>query len=67
MRKAGIGAGPILAPPETTEDELASVEKATPLGSWGGEKSIADAVLALLECNFVTGETLRVDGGRHVR
>ena len=30
--------GPILAPPETTEDELASVEKATPLGSWGGEK-----------------------------
>jgi NAD(P)-dependent dehydrogenase (short-subunit alcohol dehydrogenase family) len=67
IRVNAIAPGPILAPPETTEDELASVEKATPLGSWGGEQSIADAVLALLQCHFVTGETLRVDGGRHVR
>ena len=62
-----IAPGPILAPPETTDDELASVEKATPLGSWGGEKAISDAVLALLGCDFITGETVRVDGGRHVR
>ena len=27
----------------------------------------ADAVLALLQMNFVTGETIRVDGGRHVK
>lgn len=67
IRVNAIAPGPILAPPETTEDELASVEKATPLGSWGGEKSIADAVLALLSCDFITGETVRVDGGRHVR
>ena len=50
-----------------TDDELAAVEKATPLGGWGGEKAIADAVIALLQCDFVTGETVRVDGGRHVR
>jgi len=43
------------------------VEKSTPLGQWGGEMAIAEAVLALLSCSFVTGETLRVDGGRHVR
>jgi NAD(P)-dependent dehydrogenase (short-subunit alcohol dehydrogenase family) len=67
IRVNAIAPGPILAPPETTEDELTSVEKATPLGSWGGEQSIADAVLALLSCDFITGETLRVDGGRHVR
>lgn len=67
IRVNAIAPGPILAPPETTEDELAAVEKATPLGSWGGEQSIADAVMALLSCDFVTGETLRVDGGRHVR
>jgi hypothetical protein len=24
-------------------------------------------VLALLTCDFMTGETVRVDGGRHVR
>src|SRR5438552_8920387 len=62
-----IAPGPILAPPETTEEELGNVEKSTPLGQWGGEMAIAEAVLALLSCSFVTGETLRVDGGRHVR
>ena len=67
IRVNAIAPGPILAPPETTEDELASVEKATPLGGWGGEQSIADAVIALLSCDFITGETVRVDGGRHVR
>jgi NAD(P)-dependent dehydrogenase (short-subunit alcohol dehydrogenase family) len=67
IRVNAIAPGPILAPPETTDEELAAVEKATPLGGWGGEQSIAEAVLALLSCDFVTGETLRVDGGRHVR
>jgi NAD(P)-dependent dehydrogenase (short-subunit alcohol dehydrogenase family) len=67
IRVNAIAPGPILAPPETTEDELAAVEKATPLGAWGGEQSIVDAVLALLSCEFMTGETVRVDGGRHVR
>jgi NAD(P)-dependent dehydrogenase (short-subunit alcohol dehydrogenase family) len=62
-----IAPGPILAPPETTEEELGAVEKSTPLGGWGGEMAIAEAVLALLNCSFVTGETIRVDGGRHVR
>ncbi len=67
IRVNAIAPGPILAPPDTSEDELAAVEKATPLGGWGGEKAIAEAVLALLSSDFVTGETLRVDGGRHVR
>ena len=62
-----IAPGPILAPPETTDEEFSNVEKSTPLGQWGGEKAISDAVLALLKLNFVTGETIRVDGGRHVR
>ena len=67
IRVNAIAPGPILAPPETTDEELAAVEQSTPLGSWGGEKAISDAVLALLSCDFITGETVRVDGGRHVR
>lgn len=67
IRVNAIAPGPILAPVETTNEELAAVEKATPLGSWGGELAIAEAVLALLSCDFVTGETVRVDGGRHIR
>jgi len=67
IRVNAIAPGPILAPPETSDEELANVEKSTPLGQWGGEKAISDAVLALLKMDFVTGETLRVDGGRHIR
>jgi NAD(P)-dependent dehydrogenase (short-subunit alcohol dehydrogenase family) len=62
-----VAPGPILAPPETTPNEFQAVEQATPLGRWGGEIEIAKAVLALLDSDFITGETLRVDGGRHVR
>jgi NAD(P)-dependent dehydrogenase (short-subunit alcohol dehydrogenase family) len=62
-----IAPGPILAPPGTSDEELASVETATPLGRWGGEPEIVKAVAFLLESDFVTGETIRVDGGRHVR
>jgi NAD(P)-dependent dehydrogenase (short-subunit alcohol dehydrogenase family) len=40
------------------------VEKATPLGRWGGAEEIAKIVLALVD-STVTGETIRADGGRH--
>lgn len=62
-----IAPGPIVAPAGTSDDEFKSVEAATPLGRWGGEVEIARAVIFLLESGFVTGETIRVDGGRHVR
>lgn len=62
-----VAPGPILAPPDLGADELEAVEKATPLGRWGGGLEIAKAVLALIESDFITGETIRVDGGRHVR
>jgi NAD(P)-dependent dehydrogenase (short-subunit alcohol dehydrogenase family) len=62
-----IAPGPILAPASTSGEELAAVEAATPLGRWGGEGEIATAVLFLLDSGFVTGETIRVDGGRHLR
>jgi NAD(P)-dependent dehydrogenase (short-subunit alcohol dehydrogenase family) len=62
-----IAPGPILAPPGTTDEESRLVEQATPLGRWGGEIEIAKAILALLDSEFVTGETVRVDGGRHIK
>ena len=62
-----IAPGPILAPPGTTAEEQSAVEQATPLGRWGGESEIAKAAMFLVETDFVTGETIRVDGGRHVK
>jgi NAD(P)-dependent dehydrogenase (short-subunit alcohol dehydrogenase family) len=62
-----IAPGPILAPPGTSDEESDKVKLATPLGRWGGEPEIVKAVAFLLDSDFVTGETIRVDGGRHVR
>jgi NAD(P)-dependent dehydrogenase (short-subunit alcohol dehydrogenase family) len=62
-----VAPGPIMAPPGTTDEEYKAVEAATPLGRWGGEAEVVRAVMFLIESDFVTGETIRVDGGRHVR
>lgn len=61
-----IAPGPIVAPADLDEEDRRAVAGATPLGRWGGELEIAKAVLALIETDFVTGETVRVDGGRHL-
>jgi NAD(P)-dependent dehydrogenase (short-subunit alcohol dehydrogenase family) len=62
-----IAPGPIVAPEGVSDEEFAAVERATPLGHWGGESEIAKVVLALVDSDFVTGETIRVDGGRHLK
>ena len=62
-----VAPGPILAPAEISAEEIKAVEDVTPLKRWGGEIEIAKTVLALLDADFITGETIRVDGGRHVR
>jgi NAD(P)-dependent dehydrogenase (short-subunit alcohol dehydrogenase family) len=62
-----IAPGPIVAPEDTSDETFAAVERATPLGRWGGEMEVAKMVLALIDSDFVTGETIRVDGGRHLK
>jgi NAD(P)-dependent dehydrogenase (short-subunit alcohol dehydrogenase family) len=62
-----IAPGPILPPPATPEAEREAVADATPLGRWGGPDEIAKVIDALIDSDFITGETIRVDGGRHIR
>jgi 3-oxoacyl-[acyl-carrier protein] reductase len=61
-----IAPGPIVAPPDMTQAEIDEVARATPVGRWGGEIEIAKTVVLLCETDFITGETIRVDGGRHL-
>lgn len=61
-----IAPGPILAPPDLTPEQNAAVILATPLAKWGGAGEIAKAVLFFVHSDFVTGECIRVDGGRHL-
>ena len=62
-----IAPGPILPPAGMSQHEIAAVERATPLGRWGGAAEVARTIVALLESDFITGETVRVDGGRHLQ
>jgi NAD(P)-dependent dehydrogenase (short-subunit alcohol dehydrogenase family) len=62
-----IAPGPIVAPPDLDDEEQQAVARVTPVGRWGGELEIAKAVVALIEADFLTGETIRVDGGRHLK
>jgi NAD(P)-dependent dehydrogenase (short-subunit alcohol dehydrogenase family) len=62
-----IAPGPILAPEAYSAEARLRVEEATPLGRWGGADEIAKTVIALVDSDFITGETVRVDGGRHLR
>ena len=55
--------GPILPPPDLSAAERDEVAAATPVGRWGGEIEIAKAVRTLIETEFITGETIRVDNG----
>jgi NAD(P)-dependent dehydrogenase (short-subunit alcohol dehydrogenase family) len=61
-----IAPGPILAPPDMDPEEVTAIARATPVGRWGGEMEIAKTVVGLIETDFITGETIRVDGGRHL-
>lgn len=62
-----IAPGPVVPPDEMADATRARVEAATPVGRWGGADAIAQAVVTLAETDFMTGETIRVDGGRHLR
>jgi pteridine reductase len=58
--------GPVLLPPELPEEERREAINATLVKREGSPQNIAQAVLALVDNNFVTGACLPVDGGRTV-
>ena len=61
-----VAPGPIVPAAGSTPKDEAAVLKATPLGHWGGEDEVAGRVVGLLGSTFVTGEAVRIDGGRHL-
>jgi pteridine reductase len=69
VRVNAVAPGPILWPDDDQFDELSRqrIISSTPLRREGTPDDIARAVHFLLaEAPFVTGETINVDGGRHV-
>ena len=69
IRVNAIAPGPILWPDDGSFDELARqrIITNTPLRREGTPEDIATTVYFLLaEATYVTGETIAVDGGRHI-
>jgi pteridine reductase len=69
VRVNAVAPGPILWPEDSSFDEVSRqrIISHTLLKREGAPDDIAKAVLFLLaEATYVTGETIRVDGGRHI-
>ena len=63
-----IAPGAVLVPEDYPPEERDRLARSTPLGRLGTPADVVNALLYLLEGgDFVTGETLVVDGGRHAR
>lgn len=62
----GVAPGLILPPPGKDENYLDDLAKTIPLQRHGHPSDIADTVLYLLKSDFVTGQVVFVDGGRHL-
>ena len=58
--------GPVMLPPDLPDEERRQAINATLVKREGGPANIAQAVLAFLDNDFVTGACLPVDGGRTV-
>lgn len=62
----GINPGLILPPPGKEMSYIEKMERTVPRKTHGGPKDIADAVIYLLKSDFLVGEVINVDGGRHL-
>lgn len=65
VRVNAVAPGFVLAPEGYPAAQRRTFARATPLRRIGSATDVAAAVLFLLSADYVTGETLFVDGGRH--
>ncbi len=67
IRVNAVAPGAVLLPDGWDAAEGERLVATTPLRRLGAPSDVVGAVTFLLEAEYVTGETLIVDGGRHVR
>ena len=67
VRVNAVAPGTVLLPESWPEDTGERLAESTPLRRLGSPDDVTRTVLFLLDSDYVTGETIVVDGGRHVR
>jgi pteridine reductase len=66
VRVNGVSPGPVMFPPDLPERERTQAIHATLVQREGRPENVAQAVLYLVDNDFVTGTMLTVDGGRTI-
>jgi pteridine reductase len=67
VRVNAVAPGAVMLPERWSAGAASRLASTTPLRRLGTGADVAQAVIYLLEADYVTGETILVDGGRHVR
>jgi pteridine reductase len=67
VRVNAVAPGTVLLPESWPEDAARRLAATTPLRRLGGPQDVTRTVIFLLEADYITGETLLVDGGRNIR
>ena len=63
----GVAPGLILPPPGEDSGFLKKMSRTNPLCTHGTAQDVADAVLFLIKAEFITGQVIFIDGGRHLK
>jgi pteridine reductase len=67
VRVNAVAPGAVLLPDDWSTADAERLVGTTPLERLGSPADVTQAVLYLIDAAYVTGETIIVDGGRHVR
>lgn len=67
VRVNAVALGAVLPPDAPPEGYEHTARGELPLGRFPKPDDVASAVIFLMGCSSVTGETIRVDGGQHLR
>lgn len=66
IRVNAVAPGPVVKPDEWSDEHWRALGQRTLLKRTGSGYDVARAVRFLVEADYITGETLLVDGGRHL-
>jgi pteridine reductase len=67
VRVNAVAPGTVLLPEAWPGDAARRLAATTPLRRLGAPDDVTRAIIFLLEAEYITGETILVDGGRHIR
>jgi pteridine reductase len=67
VRVGAVAPGTVLLPDDWDPAGAEHLRETTPLRRNGSPEDVTRAVLFILDSDYLTGETIIVDGGRHVR